>query len=154
MNSQTSIVCFWIHQKKMLMKEGKLQSERILIEFDYIFQNWLIWLNRVGSENLIVLICNMLHRWSLSSKAVFVAVMQSFYKWFFSKITKFLFRIKMCTSVNMEDLITIHHEMGHIQYYLQYKDKPLLFKGGANPGRYLVTMVKFCSEALKQGWHI
>ncbi|XP_052094708.1 uncharacterized protein LOC127730371 [Mytilus californianus] len=44
------------------------------------------------------------------------------------------FRIKMCTSVNMDDLITIHHEMGHIQYYLQYTDKPLLFKGGANPG--------------------
>jgi peptidyl-dipeptidase A len=47
------------------------------------------------------------------------------------------FRIKMCTSVNMQDLITIHHEMGHIQYYLQYKDKPLLFKGGANPGMLL-----------------
>jgi peptidyl-dipeptidase A len=44
------------------------------------------------------------------------------------------FRIKMCTEVNLDDLITIHHEMGHIQYYLQYKDKPLEFRGGANPG--------------------
>ncbi|XP_067685542.1 uncharacterized protein [Haliotis asinina] len=44
------------------------------------------------------------------------------------------FRIKMCTDINMEDLITIHHEMGHIQYYLQYKDQPIAFKGGANPG--------------------
>jgi len=44
------------------------------------------------------------------------------------------FRIKMCTEVNLDDLITIHHEMGHIQYYLQYKDKPLEFRQGANPG--------------------
>ncbi|CAK8671725.1 unnamed protein product [Clavelina lepadiformis] len=44
------------------------------------------------------------------------------------------FRIKMCTVVNMEDLITVHHEMGHIQYYQQYKDLPVPFRGGANPG--------------------
>lgn len=43
------------------------------------------------------------------------------------------FRIKMCTNVNMEDFITIHHEMGHIQYYLQYRDLPLALRGGANP---------------------
>lgn len=40
----------------------------------------------------------------------------------------------MCTDVTMEDLITIHHEMGHIQYYLQYKDLPVAFRRGANPG--------------------
>ncbi|XP_055323783.1 angiotensin-converting enzyme-like isoform X1 [Sitodiplosis mosellana] len=44
------------------------------------------------------------------------------------------FRIKMCTYVNQEDLITIHHEMGHIQYYIQYKDQPDTFHRGANPG--------------------
>lgn len=43
------------------------------------------------------------------------------------------FRIKMCTNVNMEDFVTIHHEMGHIQYYIQYKDLPLTLRGGANP---------------------
>ncbi|CAL1265728.1 unnamed protein product [Larinioides sclopetarius] len=43
-------------------------------------------------------------------------------------------RIKMCTRVNMEDLITVHHEMGHIQYYLQYAHQPLVFREGANPG--------------------
>ena len=43
------------------------------------------------------------------------------------------FRIKMCTSVDMEDFITVHHEMGHIQYYIQYKDLPLTLRGGANP---------------------
>ena len=41
----------------------------------------------------------------------------------------------MCTGVNLEDLVTIHHEMGHIQYYLQYADKPLQFRNGANNGK-------------------
>ena len=45
------------------------------------------------------------------------------------------FRIKMCTEVNLEDLVTIHHEMGHIQYYIQYRDKPLEFRKGANNGK-------------------
>lgn len=44
------------------------------------------------------------------------------------------FRIKQCTRVNMEDLLTAHHEMGHIEYYLQYNDQPAIFKEGANPG--------------------
>lgn len=44
------------------------------------------------------------------------------------------FRIKMCTEVNLDDLITIHHEMGHIQYDIQYKNKPMEFRDGANPG--------------------
>lgn len=43
------------------------------------------------------------------------------------------FRVKMCTSVNMEDFITVHHEMGHIMYYILYKDQPQLFKTGATP---------------------
>ncbi len=34
----------------------------------------------------------------------------------------------------MEDLVTIHHEMGHIEYYLQYKEQPVVFREGANPG--------------------
>ncbi|XP_053121534.1 angiotensin-converting enzyme isoform X2 [Hemicordylus capensis] len=44
------------------------------------------------------------------------------------------FRIKQCTVVNMDDLITAHHEMGHVQYFLQYKDQPISFRDGANPG--------------------
>jgi peptidyl-dipeptidase A len=42
----------------------------------------------------------------------------------------------MCTKVNMEDFVTIHHEMGHIQYYIQYKDQPYALRTGANPGTY------------------
>ncbi|EDM06349.1 angiotensin I converting enzyme (peptidyl-dipeptidase A) 1, isoform CRA_b [Rattus norvegicus] len=44
------------------------------------------------------------------------------------------FRIKQCTSVNMEELVIAHHEMGHIQYFMQYKDLPVTFREGANPG--------------------
>ncbi|XP_026481585.1 angiotensin-converting enzyme-like [Ctenocephalides felis] len=44
------------------------------------------------------------------------------------------FRIKMCAEVTYENFVTIHHEMGHVQYYLQYKDLPLPYREGANPG--------------------
>ncbi|KAF5284087.1 hypothetical protein FQA39_LY17136 [Lamprigera yunnana] len=44
------------------------------------------------------------------------------------------FRIKMCTEVNYEDFVTIHHEMGHIEYCILYKDQPIAFRNGANPG--------------------
>ncbi|KAJ8943308.1 hypothetical protein NQ318_004749 [Aromia moschata] len=44
------------------------------------------------------------------------------------------YRLKMCTQVDFEDFITIHHEMGHIQYYMQYKKQPYPFRDGANPG--------------------
>ncbi|PSN37551.1 Angiotensin-converting enzyme [Blattella germanica] len=40
------------------------------------------------------------------------------------------YRIKQCTTVTMDDLLTIHHEMAHIQYYLQYADQALLFREG------------------------
>uniref|UniRef100_H2LHE1 Angiotensin-converting enzyme n=1 Tax=Oryzias latipes TaxID=8090 RepID=H2LHE1_ORYLA len=44
------------------------------------------------------------------------------------------FRIKQCTKVTMDEFFTVHHEMGHIQYYLQYKNQPVGFRDGANPG--------------------
>lgn len=44
------------------------------------------------------------------------------------------FRIKQCTTVDHKNFITIHHEMGHIQYYILYKDQPVIFRTGANPG--------------------
>ncbi|KAG8262978.1 hypothetical protein J6590_042780 [Homalodisca vitripennis] len=42
--------------------------------------------------------------------------------------------MKQCTEVTMEGLLTTHHEMTHIQYYLQYAHLPYLFRDGANPG--------------------
>ncbi|XP_012258000.2 angiotensin-converting enzyme-like isoform X2 [Athalia rosae] len=44
------------------------------------------------------------------------------------------YRIKQCTAITMEDLFSTHHEMAHLQYYLQYRDQPLLFREEALPG--------------------
>ncbi|KAG8034806.1 hypothetical protein G9C98_007882 [Cotesia typhae] len=48
--------------------------------------------------------------------------------------TRLIDRIKQCTKVTMEDLLSTHHEMSHIQYYLQYKDQPFIFRNEALPG--------------------
>lgn len=44
------------------------------------------------------------------------------------------FRIKLCMELTMEYLISTHHEMGHVQYYMQYANQPYIFRTGANPG--------------------
>lgn len=44
------------------------------------------------------------------------------------------FRVKQCTSVTLAYLATTHHEMGHIQYFMQYENQPVAFRQGANPG--------------------
>ncbi|XP_051840426.1 angiotensin-converting enzyme 2 [Antechinus flavipes] len=44
------------------------------------------------------------------------------------------FRIKMCTKVTMDDFLTAHHEMGHIQYDMAYALQPFLLRNGANEG--------------------
>jgi peptidyl-dipeptidase A len=43
-------------------------------------------------------------------------------------------RIKMCIRPEYDDLMTIHHELGHNYYYLQYGHLPPLFQSGANDG--------------------
>ena len=43
-------------------------------------------------------------------------------------------RIKMCTKVNGDDFVTIHHEMGHNYYQRAYKNQPFLYENGANDG--------------------
>lgn len=55
-----------------------------------------------------------------------------------------LSRIKMCTTLTQRDFITIHHELGHIQYYLQYDDQHVAFRDGANPGFHEAVMYCFC----------
>ncbi|XP_007500935.2 angiotensin-converting enzyme 2 isoform X1 [Monodelphis domestica] len=44
------------------------------------------------------------------------------------------FRIKMCTKVTMDDFLTAHHEMGHIQYDMAYAKQPFTLRNGANEG--------------------
>ena len=38
------------------------------------------------------------------------------------------FRIRMCTKVNFDDLLTIHHELGHTQYQMQYAHQPIGYR--------------------------
>ena len=40
----------------------------------------------------------------------------------------------MCTEVNEETFFTVHHEMGHIEYYMSYSEQPPIFRAGANSG--------------------
>ena len=43
-------------------------------------------------------------------------------------------RIKMCMQPTEEELFTIYHELGHVYYYLWYRELPALFRNGANDG--------------------
>jgi Angiotensin-converting enzyme len=61
----------------------------------------------------------------------------------------------MCSHVNMKDLITAHHEMAHLQYFMHYSHLPKVFRDGANPGRpligkylYFITKLYYSSHDL------
>jgi peptidyl-dipeptidase A len=43
-------------------------------------------------------------------------------------------RIKMCITPTAEDFTVIHHELGHVYYFLAYRNQPHLFQNGANDG--------------------
>jgi peptidyl-dipeptidase A len=43
-------------------------------------------------------------------------------------------RVKMCIKPTLDDLITIHHELGHLYYDDAYKVQPVLYRGGAHDG--------------------
>jgi peptidyl-dipeptidase A len=43
-------------------------------------------------------------------------------------------RIKQCIRPTYEELRTIYHELGHVYYFLWYKDQPFLFQNGAHDG--------------------
>ncbi|CAA9516464.1 MAG: Peptidyl-dipeptidase A precursor [uncultured Sphingomonadaceae bacterium] len=43
-------------------------------------------------------------------------------------------RIKMCTKVNGDDFVTVHHELGHNYYQRAYNGQPYLYLNGANDG--------------------
>jgi peptidyl-dipeptidase A len=43
-------------------------------------------------------------------------------------------RIKMCTKVNGDDFVTVHHELGHNYYQRAYNKQPPLYLDGANDG--------------------
>ena len=43
-------------------------------------------------------------------------------------------RIKQCIEPTADQLVTVHHELGHVYYYLHYGDLPSLYQSSANPG--------------------
>ena len=43
-------------------------------------------------------------------------------------------RIKMCTKVNADDFVTVHHELGHNYYQRAYHKQPYLYLDSANDG--------------------
>jgi peptidyl-dipeptidase A len=43
-------------------------------------------------------------------------------------------RIKMCTKVNADDFVTVHHELGHNYYQRAYNKLPYLYLDSANDG--------------------
>lgn len=43
-------------------------------------------------------------------------------------------RIKMCTRVNADDFVTVHHELGHNYYQRAYNQLPFLYLTSANDG--------------------
>ena len=43
-------------------------------------------------------------------------------------------RLKVCLHGTTDDFITVHHELGHIYYFLAYRNQPFLFRSGANDG--------------------
>ena len=43
-------------------------------------------------------------------------------------------RLKVCLHDTTDDFVTVHHELGHVYYYLAYRKQPYLFRSGANDG--------------------
>lgn len=62
----------------------------------------------------------------------------------------------MCTDVTHKDFITAHHEMAHLQYFLNYRHNPKVFRDGANPGNFyfsyfhptLISSTSVCKQLL------
>ncbi len=43
-------------------------------------------------------------------------------------------RLKVCLHDTTDDFVTVHHELGHVYYFLAYRNQPVLFRSGANDG--------------------
>lgn len=43
-------------------------------------------------------------------------------------------RLKLCLHDTTDDFVTVHHELGHIYYFLAYRKQPFMFRNGANDG--------------------
>nr|XP_021489952.1 angiotensin-converting enzyme-like [Meriones unguiculatus] len=43
------------------------------------------------------------------------------------------FRVKKCTEVTIEDLLSVFHQMGHIQYFMQFQNLSIIYQESASP---------------------
>lgn len=55
----------------------------------------------------------------------------------------------MCTDITHKDFITVHHELAHIQYFLNYRNNPKIFRDGANPGKKLIFTLDYYTVVVK-----
>ena len=53
----------------------------------------------------------------------------------------------------MDYFLTVHHELGHIQYYMQYKDLPVPFRDGAN-GAFHEAIGEVISQSVATPKHL
>jgi peptidyl-dipeptidase A len=61
------------------------------------------------------------------------------------------YRVKMCTIVDESYFHTVHHELGHIEYYMAYSHLPFVYQNGANSGFHEAigdTIGMYASECL------
>lgn len=60
------------------------------------------------------------------------------------------YRVRICTQVDDEYFYVVHHEMGHVEYYMSYdKVQPYAYRDGANSGFHEAigdTIGMFASE--------
>ncbi|GJQ76087.1 hypothetical protein Trydic_g1839 [Trypoxylus dichotomus] len=42
------------------------------------------------------------------------------------------YRLIMCAKIDMENFYVVHHELGHIQYFMAYENQSAIFQDGAN----------------------
>ena len=54
------------------------------------------------------------------------------------------FRIRMCSKINFDDFLTVHHELGHIQYFMQYAHQPIGYRDG-----YIIDFIIKSNELIE-----
>ncbi|ODM96978.1 Angiotensin-converting enzyme [Orchesella cincta] len=66
------------------------------------------------------------------------------------------FRIRMCASVGYFNFLTIQHELGHIQYFMQFAHQPAVYRDGANDGFHeaIGELMSMCVSTPKHLYNI
>lgn len=56
----------------------------------------------------------------------------------------------LCAEVNAEDFRVIHHEMGHVEYYMAYRNQPVVFQVNSSHG---IDTLQISSHSQEAGIH-